>query len=270
MSETDESSTDDEYEEIPDEDPGDDFDEEPIEEAARRIIANESSFEYVASGEENNAIINELPTVDQFREVQDHTLPAKDSGVVLTMPSEESVNEEKKRLTYRKRFFKTVLRIISVMLNVAAIAVLVAVLLLPVLRIYGNSMTPTLSESDLVLSIKGSKFETGDVIAFYYNNKVLVKRVIAQSGDWVSIDIDGTVSVNGYVIDEPYVSDKALGECDLEFPFQVPEGRVFVMGDHRATSVDSRSSVIGCVAEEQIVGKIVLRLWPLKEIGAVD
>ncbi len=230
----------------------------------------ETESETPEAEEQSEEILNELPTVAQLRNAKDHAFAVKDSGIPLTMPSEEAINEEKKRLTYRKRFIRTVGRIISVMLNVAAISVLIAVLLLPVLRIYGSSMTPTLTESDLVLSIKGSKFETGDVIAFYFNNKVLVKRVIAQAGDWVSIDPEGTVSVNGAIINEPYVQEKAFGECDLEFPYQVPEGRVFVMGDHRDTSVDSRSSVIGCVAEEQIVGKIVFRLWPIKEIGAVN
>lgn len=158
---------------------------------------------------------------------------------------------------------------IYALLVVAAVAVLVAVLLLPVLRIYGTSMTPTLTEGDIVLSIKGSSFQTGDVIAFYYNNKILVKRVIAYSGDWVDIDDDGNVFVNGQLIDEPYISEKALGECDIQLPYQVPEARVFVMGDHRSTSVDSRSSAVGCVSEEQIVGKIVFRVWPLKGLGGV-
>jgi len=138
-----------------------------------------------------------------------------------------------------------------------------------VLRIYGTSMTPTLSEGNIVLSLKGSSFKTGDVIALYYNNKILVKRVIANSGDWVDIDQEGNVFVNGQLLDEPYLTEKAFGECDIKLPYQVPESRVFVMGDHRSTSVDSRSTAIGCVSEEQIVGKIVFRVWPINELGGV-
>ncbi len=156
------------------------------------------------------------------------------------------------------------------MLVVAAVSVLIAVLLLPVLRIYGQSMSPTLDESELVLSVKGSKFSTGDVIAFYYNNKILVKRVIAQESDWVNITEDGTVYVNGEKLNEPYVSAPSLGTCDIELPYQVPEGRVFVMGDHRDVSIDSRSTTIGCVAEEQIVGKIIYRIWPFKALGEIE
>ena len=142
-------------------------------------------------------------------------------------------------------------------------AVLVATLWLPVLQIYGSSMTPTLEEGDIVVSIKSKTYETGDIVEFYYNNKILIKRVIAGSGDWVDLDEDGTVYVNGEKLDEPYVKDKAFGECDLELPYQVPESRIFVMGDHRSVSVDSRSKAVGCVAEEQIVGKLVCRIWPL-------
>ena len=158
---------------------------------------------------------------------------------------------------------------IFTLITVSAVAVLIAVLLLPVLRIYGTSMTPTLEEDNIVVSLKGSKFETGDVVAFYYNNKILVKRVIAQAGEWVDIDQDGNVFVNNVAINEPYLSEKALGECDLELPFQVPEGRIFVMGDHREVSVDSRNTSIGCVAEEQIVGRIIFNLWPMSEFGPI-
>lgn len=155
------------------------------------------------------------------------------------------------------------------LITVAAVSVLVAVLLLPVLQIYGGSMTPTLSDGNIVLSLKGSDFKSGDIIAFYYNNKILVKRVIATAGEWVEITEDGTVYVNNIAIEEPYISEKSLGECDLEFPYQVPESRLFVLGDHRNVSIDSRSTVVGCVAEEQIVGKIIFKLWPVSEIGKI-
>lgn len=188
---------------------------------------------------------------------------------ITDMPTAEQVEQELNRVKDQKRFSRAVRNTIYGLITVAAIAVLVAVLLLPVLRIYGTSMTPTLAEGDIVLSVKGSRFDTGDVVAFYYNNKILVKRVIAHSGDWVDIDDDGNVMVNGKLIDEPYVSEKALGDCDIALPYQVPESRVFVMGDHRNTSVDSRNQAIGCVSEEQIVGKIVLRVWPLKGLGGI-
>ena len=153
------------------------------------------------------------------------------------------------------------------LITVAAVAVLIAVLLLPVLQIYGTSMNPTLGEGDIVISVKGNSFSTGDVVAFYYNNKILVKRVIAHAGDWVQIDDDGNVFVNNKQIDEPYLLDKAKGECNITLPYQVPEGRIFVMGDHRSVSIDSRNTAVGCVAEEQIVGKIVFCIWPLKNFG---
>lgn len=155
-------------------------------------------------------------------------------------------------------------------MTVAAVAVLVATLVTPVLQITGSSMTPTLHDGQLVVSLKGGSFSQGDVIAFYYNNKILIKRVIAGPGDWVDIDQYGNVSVNDQPLDEPYLTDKALGECDIELPYQVPDGRYFVMGDHRATSVDSRSTTIGCVAEEQVVGNIAFRIWPLTELGPIS
>ena len=155
------------------------------------------------------------------------------------------------------------------LITVAAVAVLVAVLFLPVLQIYGTSMSPTLKEGNIVLSVKGGGFKTGEVCAFYYNNKILVKRVIAQERDWVDISEDGTVYVNNVLLDEPYISEKALGDCNIDLPYQVPESRVFVMGDHRSVSVDSRNTAVGCVAEEQIVGKIVFCVWPLSEFGPV-
>ena len=184
-------------------------------------------------------------------------------------PTREQLERELERERYKRNFVGTLRSTIFTLVIVAAVAILIAVLLLPVLKIYGKSMTPTLSEGSIVLSVKGDDFETGDVIAFYYNNKILVKRVIAQPGEWVDIDKDGTVYVNNERIDESYVSEKAFGECDLDLPYQVPESRIFVMGDHRSVSIDSRNSAIGCVAEEQIVGKIVFTVWPLKDFGRV-
>ena len=131
-------------------------------------------------------------------------------------------------------------------------------------------MTPTVDEGDIVISLKGSKFRQGDLVAFYLGNKLLVKRVLAGPADVVNITQDGTVYINGEEQQEPYVSEKALGQCDLEFPYQVPESRYFLMGDHRTTSVDSRSSTVGCVAEEQVVGKIVFCIWPLSDFGKVN
>ena len=185
-------------------------------------------------------------------------------------PTVEQLEKELERVRYNKRYGSTLRSTVYTLITVAAVAVLVATLLLPVLQIFGSSMTPTLVDGDLVVSVKEAGFKQKDVIAFYYNNKILVKRVIASEGEWIDIDKEGNVFVNGVALDEPYVMDKALGECDIELPYQVPEGRVFVMGDHRSVSVDSRSSTVGCVAEEQIVGKLVLRIWPLNSFGAIN
>lgn len=183
------------------------------------------------------------------------------------MPSLEELYAELDRERSRNRFARALRSTLAVLVVVAAIAVLVATLVTPVLQITGTSMTPSLHDGELVVSVRGSDFAQGDVIAFYYNNKILVKRVIAGPGDWVDIDRYGNVSVNDEPLDEPYLTDKALGECDIELPYQVPDGRWFVMGDHRATSVDSRSQAIGCVAEEQVVGKIAFKIWPPSDFG---
>lgn len=179
------------------------------------------------------------------------------------IPDVAQLEAELKRETYKTRYWKAFRSTVYILITVAAVAILVATLWLPVLQIYGSSMTPTLEEGNIVVSIKSKEYEPGDIIAFYYNNKILIKRVIASAGDWVDIKKDGTVYVNGEELDEPYLSEKALGECDLEFPYQVPESRIFVMGDHRSISVDSRSKSVGCIAEEQIVGKLVCRVWPI-------
>ena len=185
------------------------------------------------------------------------------------IPSLEELKAELKRERYKYRFANVLKSTICTLVVVAAFAILVATLWMPVLQIYGSSMTPTLEEGQIVVSLKGSDFEQGDLVAFYIGNKLLVKRVIAGPADVVDITQDGTVSVNGQILEEPYVMDKALGECDLEFPYQVPDSRYFLMGDHRSTSVDSRSTTVGCVAMEQIVGKIAFCVWPFEDFGGI-
>ena len=188
----------------------------------------------------------------------------------LPVPSVEELKKELKRELYKYRYASVLRSTTNTLVVVAAFAVLVATLWMPVLQIYGNSMSPTLEEGQIVISFKDSEFEQGSLVAFYIGNKLLVKRVIAGPGDWVDIKEDGTVFINGEELDEPYVAEKALGQTDLEYPYQVPESRYFLMGDHRATSVDSRSSVVGCVAEEQIVGKILFRVWPFDRMGEIN
>ena len=186
------------------------------------------------------------------------------------LPTTSQLEAELDRVRYRHTYASVLRSTIYTLITVSAIAVLVAVLLLPVLRIYGSSMNPTLAEKDIVLSLKGSEFKTGDIVAFYYNNKILVKRVIANPGDWVDIDKDGVVYVNNQPLDEPYVSEKAFGDCNITLPYQVPESRIFVMGDNRESSIDSRNTSVGCVAEEQLVGKIVFCVWPFDRFGAIS
>lgn len=189
----------------------------------------------------------------------------KDIEIASTEEIEKELEHEKYRVKYKNTFKSTV----SILIVTCAIAVLIATLWCPVLRIFGTSMSPTLSEGQTVVSIKTVKVETGDVIGVYYGNKILVKRIIATSGQWVDIDKEGNVYVDNQAIAEPYISKKALGECDIVMPYQVPENTMFVMGDHRESSVDSRSTAIGCISDEEVVGKIILCIWPFKEFGPI-
>ena len=182
-------------------------------------------------------------------------------------PSVEQLEAELKRVKYRSRYRAVLRSTLYMLIVVAAVAVLVATIWMPVLQIYGGSMTPTLNEGDIVVSIKGSDFEPGDLVAFYLGNKILIKRCIAGPGQWVDIDEDGNVSVDGKLLEEPYLTEKSLGGSNIELPYQVPDNRYFCMGDHRSTSVDSRHKEIGCVSEEQIVGKIVFRVFPFGGFG---
>jgi signal peptidase I len=184
-------------------------------------------------------------------------------------PTVEQLEQELYREKYRLRYRSILRSTIYALIIVAAVSVLVATLLLPVLEIYGSSMAPTLNENDIVVSVKGGDIRQGDIIAFYYNNRILIKRVIAVGGQTVDIDADGNVSVDGELLDEPYLTEKSAGESDLTYPYTVDPETYFVMGDHRETSVDSRNSLIGCIERSEIVGRIVWTVWPLSRFGRV-
>ncbi|MBQ2898733.1 MAG: signal peptidase I [Oscillospiraceae bacterium] len=186
------------------------------------------------------------------------------------MPEIDELKAELNRVKYKRRYINVFKSTVYTLVVVAAFAVLVATLWMPVLQIYGSSMTPTIDEGQIVVSVKGKNFEQGDLVAFYIGNKLLVKRIIACPSDYVLVDENGTVFVNGTELYEPYVSEKSFGECDIEYPYQVPDSKYFLMGDHRETSVDSRVSVVGCIPEEQIVGKIVFRVWPVSDFGIIE
>ena len=184
-------------------------------------------------------------------------------------PTLEQMEDEIAYLKYRKKYGSVLRGTINSLAVVAAIAILIATLWMPVLQITGASMTPTLIDGQFVMAMKTDEFEPGDITAFYYNNKILIKRVIASAGDWVNIEEDGDVYINGILLEEPYIKEKALGECNIELPYQVPDGKVFVMGDDRAVSLDSRTTAVGPVSSEQVLGRVVLRVWPMAEFGRI-
>lgn len=188
----------------------------------------------------------------------------------ITLLTTSQIEELYKKAKYRKLFSEKIRSTVFMLIVVAAFAILVAMLYLPTLRIYGKSMKGTLEGGNIVLAVKSNRFKTGDIVAFYYNNNILVKRVIAESGDWVNITKDGTAYVNNKKINEPYIENKAYGETNIKFPYQVPENRIFVLGDNRKVSIDSRNTSIGVVSDEQLVGKLIFRIWPLSEIGTLN
>ena len=194
----------------------------------------------------------------------------KEEEKAVDLPTVAQVEAELEKELSKKEYSRVMRTTVFALMVAAAAAVIIAVLIFPVLRMNGTSMTNTLMDGDVVVTMSTSDFSPGDIIAFYYNNTLLVKRVIAVTGDWVDIDKEGNFFVNGEELDEPYVTDKALGECNITLPYQVPEGRIFVMGDHRETSIDSRNTAVGCVNKDLVVGKLLFRVWPLSGLGAVQ
>ncbi|MBR6407765.1 MAG: signal peptidase I [Clostridia bacterium] len=189
--------------------------------------------------------------------------------IPLELPKTSELKTELKREQYKQRYRRTLRSTVSVLIVVAAVAVLASTLWFPAIKIFGDSMSPTLRKGEIVVAVKGNYYKPGDVVGFYYGNKLLIKRFIAGPGDWVNIANDGTVYVNDIELAEPYLKEKAFGDCNIKLPYQVPEGRYFVLGDHRAISIDSRNATVGCIAEEQMVGKIFFCIWPFSEFGQI-
>ena len=242
------------------EDPGESTDETVAEAPAE--VAEEAVDE--DPGESTEEAVAEASAEDE------EEAPAQsEDKLLLEMPSVELLEAELRKSRYRSNYRRVLRSTFFSLLAVAAVAVIVAVLLMPVLRIRGTSMSTTLEDGDLVVAINNSKYQTGDVIGFYFNNGILIKRMIAAAGDWVDIDEEGTVYVNGKRLDEPYVTEKSKGECNITLPYQVPEGKCFVMGDHRETSIDSRNTAVGCIENDMVVGRLLLRIWPLNAFGGV-
>ena len=214
--------------------------------------------------------MSDTPTVETTETAETvettETAETRTSSTPSRAALEAALNKEKSRNNYIRALRNTIFSLVVV----AAAAVIVAMLVLPVLQIQGTSMTDTLDDQDIVVALRGSKYKTGDVIAFYYNNNILVKRVIATTGQWVNITKDGTVYVDNVRVDEPYVKEKAFGDCNIQLPYQVPDGKIFVMGDHRSTSLDSRNTAIGCISDDMVVGRLLMRVWPLTKFGGVN
>ncbi len=187
----------------------------------------------------------------------------------IKLPTTSRLEEELEKEKYKLKYNKLLKNTLSTILVVISFSILIATLIFPVFKIYGESMTPTLNEGDVVLSIKNKNIKNGDVIVFYYNNKILIKRVIATSSEWVNIDENGNVYVNDVLLKESYIKEKSLGNADIKFPYQVKEGSYFVLGDSRENSIDSRNNLIGTIEEEQIIGKVIFKVWPLNNLGII-
>ena len=188
----------------------------------------------------------------------------------IELPTLQQIETERKRLQYKRKYKRTLTSTIAVLLVVAALAILVATLWMPVLRIYGSSMVPTLEDGQIVITVKSTDFKAGDIVAFYHGNKLLIKRYVAGPSDWFNIDKDGNLYINNVLLDEPYITDKALGETNIKLPYQVPDKKFFMIGDNRSVSIDSRNTAVGCIDEGQIGGKVVFRIWPFKNFGPVN
>lgn len=240
------------------------------EEGARRKGPEESVTPDPVSQEPTAAEVEAFMGIEPESPDQPEETPSAQPEKTIRGPQVEQLVAELKRVKHRTRYGVVLRSTVYALVTVAAVAVLVATLWMPVLQITGTSMSPTLNSDDIVVSLKGTKFSQGDLIAFYYGNKLLVKRVIAGPSDWVDIDEEGNVYVNGQLLDEPYVSEKALGDCNIELPYQVPQEFYFVMGDHRLVSTDSRNTAVGCVGGEQIVGRVVFCVWPFDRFGEID
>ncbi len=244
-----------------------DVSEETVEAAEETEDVAEETVEAIEENEEATAKEAETAATedDTTEDVEDDFDDDEDS--LQRFPTVEAIQEELNHERYKRRFRSVLRSTFFSLLVAAAITVILAVIVMPVLQIIGSSMAPTLEDGNIVLAINGSKYKKGDVIAFYYNNNILIKRVIGVSGDWIDIDEAGNVFVNGEWIDEPYLIEKSFGETNIELPYQVPENRIFVMGDNRAVSIDSRNTAVGCINKEMVVGRLLIRVWPLDNIS---